>query len=111
MNIANFSPTVSQVTAPVIGPLTDRSASLTLELSLTVAFENPSRGFFFFQNISDATMWLNIGDHAVANSNSIMVAPQGSVIFNGSFIPSEVINVLCPTATSGSPKKYIAKEG
>ena len=111
MNIANFSPIVSQVTAPVIGPLTDRSAALSTGSSTTLAAENKSRGYFLFQNISDATMWLNFGAAATANNNSVYVAAQGSVLFNGSFIPNQTISVLCPTATGGSPKRFIAKEG
>ena len=111
MNIANFSPIVSQVTAPVIGPLTDRSASLSTGSSTTLTVENKSRGYFLFQNISDATMWLNFGAAATANNNSVYVAAQGSVLFNGSFIPNQLISVLCPTATEGSPKRFIAKEG
>jgi hypothetical protein len=111
MNIANFSPIVSQVTAPVIGPLTDRSNSLAVASSVTVASENKSRGYFIFQNISDATMWLNFGAAATANNNSILVAAQGSVLFTGSFIPNQEINVLCPTASGGSIKRFIAKEG
>jgi len=111
MNIANFSPIVSQVTAPVIGPLTDRSGVLTDALNITVALENKSRGYFIFQNISDSTMWLNFGDVATANNNSIYVAAQGSVLFTGSFIPNQVINVLCPAASGGGPKRFVAKEG
>ena len=111
MNIANFSPIVSQVTAPVIGPLTDRYNSLAVASSVTVASENKSSGYFIFQNISDATMWLNFGATATANNNSILVAAQGSVLFTGSFIPNQEINVLCPTASGGSIKRFIAKEG
>lgn len=111
MNIANFSPIVSQVTAPVIGVLTDRSNTLSIDFSITVAQENLSRGYFLFQNISNATMYLNFGAPATVDNNSIFVAAQGSVLFNGSFIPNQVINVLCPAATSNAPKKFIAKEG
>ena len=111
MNIANFSPIVSQVTAPVIGPLTDRSGILSTANSTTVTAENKSRGYFIFQNISDAPMWLNFGVDATANNNSIYVAAQGSVLFTGSFIPNQIINVLCPTASAGSQKRFVAKEG
>ena len=111
MNIANFSPIVSQVHAPVIGPLTDRSAILSDSTNTIVAEAKTSRGYFIFQNISDAPMWLNFGPAARANNNSIYVAAQGSVLFNGSFIPNQSITVLCPTATGGSPKRFVAKEG
>lgn len=56
-------------------------------------------------------MWLNFGAAATANNNSIFVAAQGSILFNGSFIPDQEITVLCPTASGGSIKRYIAKEG
>ncbi len=111
MNIANFSPIVSQVTAPVIGPLTDRSAVLSDSTNTIVADAKTSRGYFIFQNISDATMWLNFGAAATANNNSILVAAQGSVLFTGSFIPNQSITVMCPTASAGSQKRFVAKEG
>ena len=97
-------------TKPSTGALIDRSQTLTSELFVTVALENPSRSYFVFQNISDATMWLNVGDVATADNNSIYIAPQGSVLFNGTFVPSGVINVICPAA-SGGDKKFVAKEG
>ena len=97
-------------TNPSTGVLIDRSQTLTNELFITVAFENPARSYFLFQNISDATMWLNVGDIATADNNSIYVAPQGSVLFNGTFVPSGIINVICPAA-SGGDKKFVAKEG
>ena len=97
-------------TNPSTGALIDRSLTLTSELHVTVALENPSRSYFLFQNISDATMWLNVGDIATADNSSIYVAPQGSVLFNGTFVPSGVINVVCPAA-SGGDKKFVAKEG
>jgi hypothetical protein len=111
MNIANFSPIVSAVTAPVIGALTDRSMNLDSGDSVELAPAKASRGYFLFQNISDAAMWLNFGAAATANNNSIYVATQGSVLFNGSFIPNQTINVLCPTASGGSTKRFVAKEG
>jgi hypothetical protein len=97
-------------TNPSTGVLIDRSATLNTEFFITVALENAARSYFLFQNISDATMWLNVGDVATADNDSIYVAPQGSVLFNGSFVPSGVINVICPAA-SGGPKKFVAKEG
>jgi hypothetical protein len=97
-------------TKPSTGVLIDRSATLNIDLFVTVALENPSRTYFLFQNISDATMWLNIGGVATADNDSIYVAPQGSVIFNGSFVPSGIVNVICPAA-SGGDKKFVAKEG
>ena len=97
-------------TKPSTGVLIDRSATLTNEFFITVALENKSRTYFLFQNISDATMWLNVGDVATADNNSIYVAPQGSLLFNGTFVPSGNINVICPAA-SGGDKKFVAKEG
>jgi len=40
-----------------------------------------------------------------------LVAAQGSVLFTGSFIPNQSITVMCPTASAGSQKRFVAKEG
>jgi hypothetical protein len=95
---------------PITGELIDRSGTLTSDLFITVALENTARSYFLFQNISDATMWLDFDAIPAADNSSIYVAPQGSVLFNGTFIPSGIINVICPAA-SGGDKKYVAKEG
>lgn len=108
MNIANYNPVVSQVTAPVIGSLTDRSGSIAAGgTSQEVAPAKANRAYFIFQNISDTAMWINFGAAATADNNSIYLAAQGSVLFNGSFIPSQSVNVLCVT----TGKKFVAKEG
>jgi hypothetical protein len=99
-------------TNPSTGVLIDRSQSLTTDQFVTVALENASRSYFLFQNISNSTMWLNIGGVATADNDSIYVAPQGSVIFNGSFVPSGIVNVICPAAADDIfGRKFVAKEG
>lgn len=108
MNIANFNPIVSHVTAPVIGELTDRSGSITAGgTSQEIAAAKSNRAYLLFQNISDTPMWLNFGAAATANNNSIYLNAQGSLLFSGSFIPSDSFHVLC--ATTG--KKFVCKEG
>jgi hypothetical protein len=108
MNIANFNPIVSHVTAPVIGALTDRSGAITAGgTSQQVAAAKTNRAYLLFQNISDTAMWLNFGAAATADNNSIFLNSQGSMLFSGSFIPSDSVNVLC--ATTG--KKFVCKEG
>lgn len=108
MNIANFNPIVSQVVAPVIGPLVDRSGAIAAaSVSQEIAPAKTNRAYLLFQNISDTAMWLNFGAAATADNNSVLINAQGSLLFSGSFIPNQAVNVLCASDT----KKFVCKEG
>lgn len=108
MRIANTPDVIKEAIAPIIGALTDKSGSITnAATSQLLAAKKENRAYFLFQNISDAAMWINFGAAATADNNSILINAQGSLLFNGSFIPEDAVYVLC--ASSG--KKFVCKEG
>jgi hypothetical protein len=94
-------------TRPSNGIVIDRSAATTGTSSQEVMPANESRVYLVFQNISDTIMHINFGAAATADSNSIRVNAGGSVTFNGGWVPSQAVNVIC----SSSGKKWVAKEG
>lgn len=89
-------------------PWTDRSGSITLGgTAQTIAAVNGRRTYLIVQNISDTTMWLNLGGTATAGSGSFLLAANGgSYAAEGSAIPSGAVSILC--ATTG--KEFTAKE-
>jgi hypothetical protein len=100
--------TTTTPAASVLRPLTDRSGSLSGHSSpQAVAIANPDRQYFFFQNISDETLWIDFGTTATEDSPSIRIAAGGSFVMEGSFVSTDSISVIGAT----SSKKYVAKEG
>lgn len=95
-------------TKPSNGIVIDRSgAILAGGVSFEVMPANESRTYLVFQNISDTIMHINFGAAATVDSNSIRVGAGGSVTFNGGWVPSQAVNVIC----SSSGKSWVAKEG
>ena len=89
------------------GSLTNRSGSMaTGAVSQAVAAALSTRKYFYFQNISTETMWINFGTAAVQDQPSLEILPHASFVMEGFFVSTEAINVI--SATTGS--KYVAKE-
>lgn len=92
---------------PTHAALIDNSDDITLGgTAQTVESAGRVRKFFLFQNISDTTMWVNFGVTAVGDLPSIQVVAGASLIFDGSFVPTGNVSVMC--ATTG--KKFVCKE-
>lgn len=98
------------------GPLTDRSGTITSGgTAQTIAALNASRKYFFIQNLSTDTLWINFGVAAVVGWPSMALPPAtsstsgngGTLEYTGSFIPSGLVSVL--GATTGDA--FAAKEG
>lgn len=94
-------------TKPSAGTVIDRSGVTTGTVSQQVMAANESRTYLVIQNISDTTMFVNFGAAATADDNSLRVLSGGSITFNGGWVPSDAVNVIC----SSSGKKWVAKEG
>lgn len=88
--------------------LTDRSGSVaTGGTAQQVAAANPGRRYLLIQNVSDTAMWVNFGAVAVATQPSFLIAASGgSLVFEGSFVPTGLVSVF--GATTG--KAYTIKE-
>lgn len=97
-----------QVMAPEGGALTDGSGTITTGgTSQQVFAANASRRYLLIQNVSDTDAWVNFGTAAVANQPSLLLrANGGSIVFEGSFVPTGTVNIR--GATTG--KAYTAKE-
>lgn len=88
--------------------LTDRSDDITAgSVSQEVMAANIARKLVLFQNISTATMWLNFGAAATANSNSFKILPDQCFTFEMQAVVAQAVHVICATIAS----KYVAKEG
>jgi hypothetical protein len=92
---------------PSNGIVIDHSGSTGGTVTEEVMPANASRTYLVFQNISDTTMHVNFGADATADTDSIRVTAGGSVTFNGNWVPSQSVNVICSSAS----KKFVAKEG
>jgi hypothetical protein len=88
------------------GTNTDRSGTLTTGgAAQQIAAANSSRKQFFFQNLSNATMWVNFGTAAVQGEPSIAVLPNYSLSFDG-VVDTGLVSVI--GATTG--QAWTAKE-
>jgi hypothetical protein len=94
-------------TKPHAGPVTDYSSTTSSGNKTIISTENLSRAYLMFQNNSDTTMHLYLGDGTPSDTNSIKVNAGGSVTFNGSWVPSSVVKVRCSSAS----KAYACYEG
>lgn len=92
---------------PTHAALIDSSGAITLGgTAETIESAGRVRKYFMFQNISDTTMWINFGTTAVADEPSISVVAGATLVFEGSFVPTGSVSVMC--ATTG--KKFVCKE-
>lgn len=88
--------------------LTNRSSSITTGgTSQELAAANTTRRYLLIQNISSENLWVNFGTTAVADQPSIRLSSGGDLVFEGTFVPTQAVNIV--GATTGS--KYVAKEG
>jgi hypothetical protein len=67
---------------------------------------NQKRKWLFFQNNSNADMYIGIG-YAPTTSNGILVAKSGTIIRFDGYVPMDSIYVLC--ATGSNP--FVCLEG
>lgn len=94
------------------GALNDYSGSITAGATAQqLIAANSARRYLIIQNISDTAMWVNFGTTAVGDQPSIKLPADsgsggGSLVFEGSFVPSGLVSLMC--ATTG--KKFVCKE-
>ena len=107
-------------TVPVSGTLTALSSTGTITsnynsnntittagLAQLVANANTSRKYFVIQNISDTAMYLGVGYTPTTSTGLLLSANGGGMVFDGSFIPTEAVRIICSTAG----KSFVAWEG
>jgi len=93
---------------PVRGTLTDLSGSIAAgNTAQPLAVANPSRNYFFVQNISSDTLWIDFGTTAVQDQPSVKLSPTAVFTMEGSFISTDDISII--GSTTGA--KFVAKEG
>lgn len=107
--VTETSPVAGTVTvAPAAGTLTDGSGSITTGgVSQQIFAANSTRKYLLVQNLSTENMWVNFGSAAAADSTSVKLLPNGSVVMESSFVSNQTVNVIA--ATTGS--KFVAKQG
>lgn len=88
--------------------LIDRSGTTTANTVTPVMPANPSRQSVSIVNVSDTTIWINLGSPASAGAGSYPIAPNGEYcLTSADFGLHMAITVFC----SVSGKAYTAKEG
>lgn len=88
--------------------LFDRSGTITSGGDAQDAVgNNDSRRYLIFQNVSDTDMWVRFGHDAEADSPSLLVAAAATMIFQGGYVPTGRLSVLC--ASTG--KAFTCAEG
>lgn len=106
-NVNTKLDTISATIGQQRGALTNGSGSITTGGTSQAVFAlNASRKYFFFQNISTETMWINFGVAAVQDQPSLEILPHASFVMETFFVSTEAINVI--SATTGS--KFVAKQ-
>lgn len=100
--------TVTGVTNPATGQLTDRSGTITSGGDAQeVMAANPSRLAVFFQNLSDTDMYVSFTGTATAGPGSFLIPSGGGTFPPAGYVPTQALSVLC--ATTG--KEFSAYEG
>lgn len=99
----------SVVSAVFQGTLTDHSGTLSAATtSQQVMASNTSRRYLYVQNPSSTdTLWINFTTDATQAEPSIQMLPGGSFVMEGSFVSTEAVNIIGPTAGDA----FVAKEG
>jgi len=72
--------------------------------SQTVFSPTLTRKYLLVQNVSDTDMNLGIGYTPTATTGILLNKNGGAIVFEGSYIPTQAINILC--ATTG--KAFVA---
>lgn len=92
------APAIPVKTVPMTNVFTSRSGTITSGgVAQTVSAAAAGRKYFFFQNVSDTTMWLNItGGSASATQPSVRLEPSQCFCPLG-MVPTDAISVFCAT--------------
>lgn len=94
--------------APIRGAITNRSGTITAGgVTQTLAAANATRSYFFVQNISTDTLWINFGVSAGQDQPSIKLCPEATFVMESGFVSTDAINIIGPTTGA----KFVAKEG
>lgn len=92
------------------GTLTNRSGTIaTGATAQSMMSANSARRYLLIQNPTTGTesFWINFTTTAVRSQPSIEFAPGVTLVWEGSFIPTEAVSVIA--ATTGTA--FVAKEG
>jgi hypothetical protein len=85
----------------------DRSGTITnAATSQEVMPPSATRRGFIFENVSDATMWINFGVAATASQPSLQILTNTRFVSPDTMVPSGSLTVIC--ASQG--KAFAAKE-
>lgn len=85
----------------------DASGSIqAASTSQTVVGSAQTRAYLFFQNISTADMWLDFGGALMSVGHGIYVPPNGSLVYENSFVPNDQLNVISATQGAAYTCKY-----
>jgi hypothetical protein len=88
------------------GPLVNGSGSIDAANTSQQIFANLNgRNYFYFENTSSATMYVNFGSNA-DTSNSYKISAGETLIFDSGFVPDSAVNVYCGTQSS----TFVAKQ-
>ena len=98
-------------TVPFRGTVTDRSGSTSLSIntSTQVVAANPTRKYFFIQNLDSTNdIFINLTSAASTTvTGSIRIPAKAAFVMESGFISTEAINVVSAFASV----KFTAKEG
>lgn len=96
------------MSAPMLGPVIDRSGTITTGGTAQVAASARAyRRYLLIQNTDNAeALWFNFTTTAVQDSPSIKLVANGSFVMESGFISTEAISVIA--ATTGH--KFTIKE-
>lgn len=77
----------------------DRSSTVTTGgTAQQIAAANTTRTYLLIQNVSTASLWVNVGVVAVQNQPSILLpANGGSVVWEDNFIPTGAVSLIGAT--------------
>lgn len=104
--MASDQPSIPVAASPQRGALTDRSGAATTT-SAEIVPANSNRNYFFIQNHSGGTIWINFGVAAVTTRPSIRLQNGDSYSMEGSFISTQAIHAIAASGT----RDFTAKEG
>ena len=100
--------TLLAILAKTTGTLTDGSGTTSGTPSTTTEIfaANASRKYLLIQNISDTTIYVNLGADATVDNDSIKLLSNGSFIMEGNAVSIQTVNVI----SAGTSKEFVAKQ-
>jgi hypothetical protein len=92
--------------SPAQVAFTDRSGTIAVDsVAQSVTADNTRRSYLLIQNVGSQRIWFNFGATATMGPGSVVLEPSGSMLFEGSAVPTHSVSVIGPVGAGFTVKE------